>query len=170
MGGAKYVDSKEASSWDEASELLIERCMKPNSKFQGGEDFRRKNIWTLPIDDLFRANIEPLKKIYNMYAKGLKRHLDLDDCIAICANLGNVSQLQITEAYSFSKITIIDEMNHKERYDKMLLVEFLDFICRIADFKYREENNITFLEKVERIIDLLFKQIDAKRRKPNYEI
>ena len=35
-------------------------------------------------------------------------------------------------------MTIVDEMNQKDRYDTMLLPEFMDFLCRCAYFKYKE--------------------------------
>ena len=31
-------------------------------------------------------------------------------------------------------------------------------------------NNITFLEKVERVLDILFKQIEKRRERPNFEV
>ena len=82
----------------------------------------------------------------------------------------NISIIEITQAYSFSKKTIVDEMNHKDKYEKMELVEFFDFICRCAYFKYKEEAHLRFLEKVEKVLDLLFKRFDCKRKKPDFEI
>jgi hypothetical protein len=52
----------------------------------------------------------------------------------------------------------------------MVLVEFMDFICRCAHFKYQSEKHISFLEKTERVLDLLFKNVDAKRQKPSFEV
>ena len=98
----------------------------------------------------------------------MKKNIDLNDCISICSDL-ELSNIVITDAYIFSKMIIVDEMNNKEKYDNMLLVEFLEFICRIAYAKYKDVN-ISFLEKVERILDLIFKQIKAKRIRPNFDI
>jgi len=52
-----------------------------------------------------------------------------------------IESLQIPEheakiAYSFSKMTIADEMNQKDRYDSMLLPGLMDFICICAYLKY----------------------------------
>ena len=73
-------------------------------------------------------------------------------------------------AYSFSKITIIDEMNQKDRYEIMLLPEFMDFLCRCAYFKYKEMQSISFLEKVERVVDIMLKQVEMRRERPSFEI
>ena len=64
---------------------------------------------------------------------------------------------EIIQAYAFSKMTIVDEMNQKDKYEKMLFPEFLDFICRCAYFKYKEENHLSFIEKTERVLDIILK-------------
>jgi hypothetical protein len=81
-----------------------------------------------------------------------------------------LSEQEIKIAYSFSKMTILDEMNQKDRYDNMLLPELMDFLCRCAYFKYKEMPSLTFLEKVERILDILLKQVEMRRERPNFEI
>ena len=81
-----------------------------------------------------------------------------------------LAESEIKIAYSFAKMTIADEMNQKDRYDSMLLSELMDFICRCAFLKYQGMTNISFLEKVERVLDILFKQIDRRRERPNFEI
>ena len=81
-----------------------------------------------------------------------------------------ITDQEITQAYAFAKVTMIDEMESKDKYDRMILVEFLDFIVRCAFFKYQEERHISMLEKTERVLDFLFKTVDVKRQKPNFEI
>lgn len=78
------------------------------------------------------------------------------------------SELRI--AYSFSKFTIIDEMNQKDRYFNMNITELMDFICRCAYFKYKDQAGVQFVEKVEKVLDVLFKQIEVRREKPNFEV
>ena len=62
MGGAKYKDSEAVSTWDAAAKMILEKNIIPNTtnKMMGGQRFRDKFIWTLPIDDLFRANEDNL--------------------------------------------------------------------------------------------------------------
>lgn len=80
----------------------------------------------------------------------------MDRCIQMMDSL-QLPETEVKLAYSFAKMTIADEMNQKDRYDAMLLPELMDFICRCAYLKYQEMKNITFLEKVERVLDILFK-------------
>ena len=67
-------------------------------------------------------------------------------------------------------MTIVDEMNQKDKYEKMLVPEFMDFLCRCAYLKYKGESQVSFVEKVERVLDVVFRLIEAKREKPNFEI
>ena len=52
----------------------------------------------------------------------------------------------------------------------MLIPEFMDFLCRCAYFKYKEMHTISFLEKVERVLDIMLKQVEMRRERPNFEI
>ncbi|CDW82841.1 UNKNOWN [Stylonychia lemnae] len=162
MGGAKYKDSGQVDSWDEATRKIILKNLKPNTKFQGGQSFRDKYIWILPIDDLFRANIDYITKLYNKYTNTGKKWMDLDDCKE-CMSPLQISEASLKQCYAFSKMTIIDEMNQKDKYERMVICEFLDFICRCAYVKFIEDSHLSILEKVERVLDLLFKTIDCRR-------
>jgi len=95
--------------------------------------------------------------------------MNIDACTELMRVL-QISDWEIRQAYSFSKITIVDEMNQKDRYDNMLFVEFQDFICRCAYFKYKDQTTGQFVDRVERVLDVLFKQIEVRRQKPNFEI
>lgn len=52
----------------------------------------------------------------------------------------------------------------------MTLPEFMEFLVRCAYLKYEEQTHITMLEKTERILDILFKPIECRRKKPSFEI
>ena len=81
MAGAKFKDSKAAQTWDEATEMIIQENLIPYTKhIQRGQEFRTEDLWTLPVDDLFRANLDNLRKVYNEFVTGTKRHMDIDDC------------------------------------------------------------------------------------------
>jgi hypothetical protein len=64
----------------------------------------------LPIDDLFRANLESLQLLHNKYAADLKLTLNMERCIQMMESL-QLAESEIKIAYSFAKMTIADEMN-----------------------------------------------------------
>ena len=104
-----------------------------------------------------------------MYSSDRKCTLNLDLCLEMVEDL-QISETDVKVAYSFSKATIIDEMNQKDRYDVMLLHEMMDFICRCAYFKFQSQLNLQFVEKVERVLDILLKKVEMRRQKPAFEI
>jgi hypothetical protein len=60
LGAAKYKDAGVVSTWDAAAKMIIEQNIVSNTPLMGGQSFRDQYIWNLPIDDLFRANIESI--------------------------------------------------------------------------------------------------------------
>ena len=62
------------------------------------------------------------------------------------------------------KMTIVNET--KDDYDKLVFVEFLEFVARLADCKF--PGNVTPLEtKLEMFMDLIFPKILNKQPVPS---
>ena len=82
IAAEKYKDSrKEATTWAAAVKLIIEKNLIPHTETMGGQSFRDNFIWNLPIDDLFRANIEGITKLHNKYSIDMNENLDLQKAI-----------------------------------------------------------------------------------------
>ena len=47
-----------------------------------------------------------------------------------------ITDKEISILYAISKMTVIDEMTERGQYFNMEFVEFMEFICRVADFLY----------------------------------
>ena len=112
LAGAKFKDSNRVKTWDEAAERLIVEHIIPNAYqnfIMTGKEFRLENIWILAIDDLFRANIDNIKIIYNKFTNGMKKHINVDDLKEIVEIL-EISTTEFKISYAFCKTTIIDEM------------------------------------------------------------
>lgn len=57
------------TTWDAAVKAILTKNILPLTDVMGGgQSFRDKYIWNLPIDDLFRANIEGVTKLYNKHS------------------------------------------------------------------------------------------------------
>ena len=61
------------------------------------------------------------------------------DCITACMHTGpiDVSEKDVCMAYGMSKMSVISEMANYKQYSKMEFVEWLEFIGRISDLKFR---------------------------------
>lgn len=78
LGAAKYKDSHQCSTYDEAAEMIITKCILKNYKLRimDYEAFRHQYVWTLPIDDLFKANLPQLQKVFNFLSKKGSKFID----------------------------------------------------------------------------------------------
>lgn len=63
-------------------------------------------------------------------------------------------------SYSLSKMTIPDEMKEFERYNKMAIVEFYEFLARWATLIY--PSSLHLLLKYEKILRLLLPLVGMK--------
>lgn len=61
-------------------------------------------------------------------------------------------------------------MNQKEKYDRLTMPEFMEFLVRCSYLKYEKLTHLTMLEKTERVLDILLKPLDCRRKKPDFEI
>ena len=63
-----------------------------------------------------------------------------------------------------SKMTVKDEVKNHGEYDKLKFVEFLEFLGRVAHTRYIDETDCPLNEKLERILDSIFKVYGYKRQ------
>jgi len=64
-------------------------------------------------------------------------------------------------------MTPINEFqDHFKKYKTILFTEFLEFICRIADFKFRGLNmeKYTLAEKIVLLLNIIFELFSRKRK------
>ncbi len=69
----------------------------------------------------------------------------------------------VVTCYGLSKMTVANEMQFKgvNPYLKMQFVEFLEYVGRVADFKYAEMDAPLY-QKIEEILKVVFSVINAK--------
>lgn len=63
LAAEKYIETKQAESYADAFQRLIEKEFVPNLnkiQMEPWQELREDYIWTIEIDDLLRANLEGL--------------------------------------------------------------------------------------------------------------
>jgi len=65
----------------EAFEKLLKEKVQPISPHEEWNGFRVNVLYTVPVNDVFAANLTPLKKIYHMYDNAGSKHMSMGDCI-----------------------------------------------------------------------------------------
>ena len=93
----------------------------------------------MDVNDVMEANIQNLDKIYKSHITQIHKYMDLRDCINTCMHTSpiDVSEKDVQLAYGMSKMTVVSEMTSYKAYQKMEMVEWLEFVGRISEIKYR---------------------------------
>lgn len=47
--------------------MLIDECIMPHMDIRCVEEFRKRFIWTLEVNDILEANLESLRTLYQSY-------------------------------------------------------------------------------------------------------
>lgn len=134
---------------------------------------REDYIWTLEMDDLLRANIEGIQKVFQYFAT--KRKLAWEDCLRIFTHCltSPLTPSQAKLAYGMSKMTVIEEMSFlsPRGYMYMDFVEFLEMICRVAHIKFKgsDLDSKELPEQVGYILDQLLSIVGLQKNNPHLE-
>jgi hypothetical protein len=148
------MDNGKAKTYTEALQALIGNHFKGfhKYKFQSGQDFRDRHVWNLEIDDLMKSNLDSIKKLYTFFLSAdmidpitnkAYTVLTLPQCQEIGSHL-DLTLEQVSEAYSYCKMILVDELKDYGEYKKLKIVEFCDLIVRLADTRFKSEAGLNF--------------------------
>lgn len=170
---ARYIDRHQVKTYAAALERLICKKIIPNLgklDFEPWQELREDYIWTLEIDDLLRANLEGLQKVYSHFSS--KRKITHDEC---CKIFTHHLQAPLPPglarlAYGMSKMTVTEETRTDAKgYMHMEFVEFLEMLCRVAILKFRgtDLESQDLAEKLEHLLDEVLATVGAEKHKAN---
>ena len=153
---------------------FIQEHLIPNScERMDWQEFRNKRLWTLEVDDLFKANQAGIAALYKFTKNGNPskeskgkewNQLTMEDACFLIESAGFSGQeheKNVGLAYALSKITIIDDMEDFEKYNNMRKVEFYEFLGRIAELLFPGE--LPLSKKIGRLLTILLKNCTEHR-------
>jgi hypothetical protein len=86
------------------------------------------------------------------------------NCVELCRIPDiNLSEKEAKFCFGMSKMTVKDEVKNHAEYDKLKIVEFLEFVGRVAATKYFADTESPLNEKIEKILDPMLKCYGFKR-------
>eukprot|EP01017_Pseudomicrothorax_dubius_P016222 TRINITY_DN1841_c0_g4_i1.p1 TRINITY_DN1841_c0_g4~~TRINITY_DN1841_c0_g4_i1.p1 ORF type:complete len:342 (+),score=73.87 TRINITY_DN1841_c0_g4_i1:49-1026(+) len=138
-------------------EIIGDRMVTP---FEETEGFRQAEIYTLGVNDVLAANIDTIDQIYRKY-KERQNFLSLENIRTMIRDASlELSSKEIIKLFSYSKMSIINELDsNKSRisYTSMQFVEFLEFLVRLANqcFNGSEEEKMPLHLKVNELMEAL---------------
>ena len=88
MAKTKYIDKNIESTMSEALERILLEHILPNADLtMDSVRWRETFLWNLPVDDLLKANMDNLKKVFeNLKSRGV-RAISLPSLIKYIAEL-----------------------------------------------------------------------------------
>lgn len=159
----RFYDSKEVKSVADAVEMCICEYIMENTEEESWTQFRTTKLWTLPMNDLFKANMEGVKDLWKRYHTPMKRTFCQEDATRLMLNdidLGIIVE-HVSFAWGMSQMTVSKELKHYNTYDELSLVEFMEFLSRIADMRYPGDT-FPLQVKVKNLLEALFKLVHFK--------
>ena len=162
---AKYIRTDKEDRIDEAFERLMEEVILENYAWEPWMEFRKEKLWTLEVNDVLTVNMEGLALVQKHYHTAKRKYMTKKDAIALMTKDTPVgmNERDTLYCYGMSKMTIIDEKNQSKKYNRLELVEFAEFIGRVADLKYKDSLQLDLGQKIEFVLDDIFLLIDYKR-------
>lgn len=112
----KFFDHKVVPTVAESVEKLLTEFIIPNNTIKmPWQEFRDNELWCLEVDDLFKANKEGINLLIKWCKKcgDNRKTVSMEDVIVMFSAIdikGTENDRKIAQAYSFCKMTIVDEM------------------------------------------------------------
>ena len=129
-------------------------------------------MWEIrEINLTFDANIDQLRELHRSHFTKTKPYMSYSDAISLFTNRlkSFVTFKDATMCYGMCKMTVErDFFTAEGGYKKLEFVEFLEYIARIANEKYKTD--IPLYEKVEKVLDNVLALIDADRKEMRRKI
>lgn len=134
--------------------------------------WRQEELWTLEIDDLYKANLKAMQKLYKYYnvAKKTKTYY-LEDAIEMFTKDVTLNLLpeMVSQCWGMSKSTNYFDIKNRKAYYEAPFVEFLEFFARLGMRNFSQFTSTPLQEKVEWLMDLSFPIVNAKRKEVKNE-
>lgn len=134
----KYEKTNKCNTISEAFEMLLQINVKKGSQEGQWQGFRDNLLWKMEVNDVLEANLENLRKIYKSFETGLKAKMNFEDIMTLCTVMMDIGIMEkdLLFLFGMSKMTVVREIENNEKYDYLEFAEFLEFIGRMADFKF----------------------------------
>lgn len=161
----KFFDPGEAATMSEAFSMLMTDVILKNFVFEPWQEFRMNMLWSLDVDDVFVANREGIKKLFqHTYDTRKKYHTRANILGLFSKELKEaITEKEALYCFGMSKATVIKETSPRV-HDTLEYAEFLEMIARIAEAKYRSVTTLSLAGKIECMLDELLPIVGTKRK------
>ena len=162
IANEKFCRFGPCTSFFQAFKTLMDVHIIPNGEQHHWQEFRETDIWTIDVNDVLLMNLDSLRTIYDSYSFPTKQFMTKEDFVDLFMQKTDLGMQERDVVYSFgmSKMTVVNENSEdgERQYNKLLFVEFLEAIARVAHQKFRDSelSQLALHHKIEHILDELF--------------
>lgn len=143
LGNAKFKEPGIFPNHSEALEKLLIENVFPYAQPQPWQEFRDSYLWTIEVNDVLHCNLDGIRKVYNHYFEPRKKWMSMQDALALVMRDSGVNLIEKESifCYGMCKMTVPQESEETTaKYKRLAFVEFLEFIGRVAEMKYRNSD------------------------------
>lgn len=174
MAKAKYLDHGACTSVVEGLRFLLDHILGESPMVRWAS-WRENKLWTTEMNNLFHNNIDPLKKSFFHIARKPKakriRMADMIQYFVLCREPEydgiRVAERYFRTCYALCKMPVQNEEHEMEQYKAIVFVEYLEFLGRLAEFKFKDQPSIQeepLVTRCEYLLDALFFLVGEERR------
>ena len=160
----------------EATEKLIVEHILPmtNANLVEWQGFREKEMYTVAVTELLQVNLGSIRKLFNRLALvkdfRMKKNLvpvfatpipSIDQIVhGLSHAIKGVTDRELAQAFYLSKMTVAEE-TERSNFENTFLKwpEFIEFIARLAYYKYDEDSYEHRTWPLPRKIEALLEEI-----------
>jgi hypothetical protein len=119
--------------------VLIRDFVLQNYPIESWQGFREKELWCQEVTDVIESNLPSLEYIWTSFTNPQKKFPDQLDMIKLCMQISpcGISEIEVKFCYGMCKMTVVVEATGYKEYSRLQFVEFLEFVGRIANAKFK---------------------------------
>ena len=161
MAVCKYQDL--ALTPAEAVRKLLNEHILKHGTASNALQFRHDKLYHVDVNDILEVNLFNLQTMFAKYKDRRGKSVNIDGIKKLLDRAGVLySDKDLMRDFVFSKMSILDESTANGAHEKMVFVEFLEFVGRFSESVIVEE--LPLHVKIERVLDAMFPPHGLKRK------
>ena len=132
------------------------------------EGWRKKQLWTLEVHDMFKANEDSIIKLMSKYHQPRQKFLPMREALDIFTRDAEmILEKDAVYAYGMANMPLVKETTENAKYKRIMSnPEFYEMIGRVAEIKFKDQISLSLAEKIGLVLDKILPIAGLKRKNP----
>jgi len=125
--------------------------------------FRKEKLYQVEVNDVLEVNLFNIQSLFSSYKEARSKHVSLKSLKSLLSKSSlPYNDRDLMRDFAFSKMSVLDESNSNGAHEKMVFVEFLEFLGRFSETAVRED--VPLWVKIEQVLDSALPAHGMKRK------